>query len=110
MIKQFFFTYRWDPSGYHDYGQSGPRCNDDEMITHITQSSQSEASPSDGLVSYSGHTLKEGCTPVPRCSRRIQQPQSTGMFLIGFNSKIFFPILNLFQIRKKNSKTNTKQI
>ena len=47
-IKQFYLT----PV------QSGPGTNDNEGVLHITQSSKTEASPSDCLESYLGHSLE----------------------------------------------------
>ena len=39
-------------------GQSGPGNKNNEEILHISQSSKTEALPSDGLVSYPGYTFK----------------------------------------------------
>ena len=52
MIKYFYLTHTWDPNKYHQYG---PESN--EGVLHNPQSSRTEASPSDGLVSYPGHLL-----------------------------------------------------
>ena len=56
MIKQFYLTH----TGIKTPGQSGTGSNGDEGIFHIAQSSRTRASPSDGLVSYSKHLLREG--------------------------------------------------
>ena len=37
-------------------GQSGHGSNGKEGVVHITQSSNTEGSPSDGLLSYPGHS------------------------------------------------------
>ena len=52
-------------------GQSGPGSNGNEGVLLIPQSSKAGASPSDGLVSYLGPSL--------RCSQCILQPQATGL-------------------------------
>ena len=44
-------------SGATNLGQSGPGCKDNEGVLHIPQSSKSGASPSEGLMSYSEHSL-----------------------------------------------------
>ena len=50
------------------------------MTLHIPQSSKTGASPSDGLLSYQGQSLwRGGLNPLQRYSRRIQQPQPTGL-------------------------------
>ena len=59
-------------------GQSESESNCYEGVLHIPQSSRIEASPSDILVSYPGHSLERGLTPLQRCSRHILQPQSNG--------------------------------
>ena len=60
-------------------GQSGPKSNGNEGVPRITQSSSiTGTSPSGCLVSYPGHSLGGGLTPLQRCSRCILQPQSTG--------------------------------
>ena len=47
-------------------GQSRPGCNGiDELLT-ISQSSKTEGSPSDGLVSYPRHSFEEGLMPFQR--------------------------------------------
>ena len=43
-------------TGTTTQGQSEPGSNGNEEILHIPQSSRSRASPSDGLVSYTGHS------------------------------------------------------
>ena len=44
-------------SGTTIHDQSEPQSNGNEGVLHITQSSMSVASPSEGLISYSGHSL-----------------------------------------------------
>ena len=39
--------------------QSGPGSNGNERVLHISQISKVTASPSDGLMPYPGHSLKE---------------------------------------------------
>ena len=63
-------------SGDTTPGQGGPGSNSNEGVLHIPQgSSITEASPSDCLVSYSGHLLEGVCgiTPLQRCSWCILQ-------------------------------------
>ena len=59
-------------------GQSGPGSNDNDGVLHISQSSITGASPSDYLMSCSGHSLRAGFNPLQRNSRCILQPQPTG--------------------------------
>ena len=47
----------WTLTGTTTLGQSGPKSNGNEEVLYIPQSSKTEASPSDGLVSYPGHLL-----------------------------------------------------
>ena len=48
-------------SGATTQGQSGPGSDSNEGVLHIPQiSSITEASPSDHLMSYSGHLLRRG--------------------------------------------------
>ena len=50
-------------------GQSGPRSNGSESVLPIPQSSSTDSSPADGLVSYTGHSFGgEDLTPLQRCS------------------------------------------
>ena len=62
------------------WGQSGSGSDSNEGVLHIPQSSSITAtSPSDCLVSYSGHSLEVGFfTPLQKSSRCILQPQLTG--------------------------------
>ena len=46
-------------SGATTPGQRGPGSNGNEGLLHIPQSSKIGVSPSDCLVSYSGHSLAE---------------------------------------------------
>ena len=59
-------------------GQSGSESNRNDEVPHITLSSRTGPSPSDGLVSYLVHSLIEGgvLTHLQRGSRRILQSQS----------------------------------
>ena len=67
-----------DLSGATTPGQSGPGSDGNEGVLHIPQSSSiAGTSPSDCLVSYSGHSLG-GLTPLQRSSRCILKPQLTG--------------------------------
>ena len=50
-------------SGTTTPGQSGPGINFIERILHIPQISEAEASPSNGLISYPGHSLVMGSYP-----------------------------------------------
>ena len=61
MVKQFYETL----TGITTLSQSGAESNGSEGLLHIPQSSRTEASPSDNLVSYPGHSsLGEGLTPL----------------------------------------------
>ena len=65
-------------SGATTPGQIGPGGDGHEGVLRIPQSSSiAGTSPSDCLVSYSGHSLGEGLTPLQRSSRCILQPQPT---------------------------------
>ena len=58
--------------------QGGPGSDGIKGVLHIPQSiSITEASPSDRLVSYAGHSLGEGLAPLQRCSQYILQSQPT---------------------------------
>ena len=66
-------------SGATTPGQSGPGSDGDEVVVRIPQSSSiAWTSPSYCLVSYPGHSLGGGLTPLQRCSQCILQPQQTG--------------------------------
>ena len=68
-------------SGASNLGKSGPGSDGNEVL-HIPQSSSiTGASPSDCLMSYLGHLLGRGLTPLQRCSLCIQQPQPMGFTL-----------------------------
>ena len=61
-------------------GQSGPGSDGNEGVLHIPQSSNiAGTSPSDCLVSLSGHSLGGGLTPLQRSSQCILQPWPTGL-------------------------------
>ena len=70
-------------------GQSGPGSNGNEGVLRIPQSSSTAGtSPSDCLVSYPGHSLGGGVTPLQRSSRCILQPQPTGQsHCFGFTAQ-----------------------
>ena len=60
-------------------GQSGPGSDGNKDVLCILQSSSiTGTSPSDCFVSYPGHSLVGGLTPLERCSWCILQPQPTG--------------------------------
>ena len=60
MIKQFYLTHRCNPNTYNHAGQSEAGRNGNEGILQIPQYSTSEASTSDGFVSYPEHLLGGG--------------------------------------------------
>ena len=67
-------------------GQSGPRSNGNEGVLCILQISKYGASPLDGLMSYPGHSLEKGLTPLQRGSWCILQPKPTGLpLLVNYN-------------------------
>ena len=77
-------------TGTATLGQSKPGSNGNEEILHIPKNSRTEASPSDGLASYPGHSLEEGVpTPLQRCSWHILQSQITGLTIIDTNIYIY---------------------
>ena len=58
--------------------QSGPGSNGNEGVFHIPQSSRTETSLSDGLVSYLGYLLGwVSLTPQQKCCQHILQLQPT---------------------------------
>ena len=57
MIKQIYLTTVVTLTGTTALGQSGPGSNSNEGVLHIPQSSRTEASLSDGLMSYPQHYL-----------------------------------------------------
>ncbi len=62
-------------SGATTPGQSGPGSNGNEGVLRIPQSSNTAGtSPSDCLVSYPGHSLGGGLTPLQNFSQCILQP------------------------------------
>ena len=61
-------------------GQSGPDSNGSEGVLNIPQSSRPEASSSDGLASYQGHSLKG---VLPLCSQYILQSQPSRLLSFG---------------------------
>ena len=56
---QLYLTHRWDLTSITNQSWSGPGRNDNKDVLHIPQSTRTESSPSDGFVSYIGHSLKE---------------------------------------------------
>ena len=54
---------------------SGPGSNGNERVLHIPQISKARTLPSDGLMSYAGHSLRRNLTFLFRCSQCILQPQ-----------------------------------
>ena len=59
-------------------GQSGAEGESNESVFRISQSPRTEASPSDGLVSYPRYSLGVGSYPLNRDTVCIIQPQMTG--------------------------------
>ena len=49
-------------------GLGGPGGNGNKGVLHISQKTNSKALVSSGLVLYPKHLLKEGLTPLQRCS------------------------------------------
>ena len=69
-------------------GQSGPRSNCNDGVLHIPQKCGTVFSPSDGLVSYAGHSLCEGgLTRLQICSRRILRADRFLEFIIWYCSR-----------------------
>ena len=67
--------YQVLPLGPGSYGNDGRLC--------IPQSpSITGTSLSDCLVSYLGHSLGGGLTPLQRCSQCILKPQPTGQYTV----------------------------
>ena len=64
--------------GVTTLGHTGPGSNTNEEVLSILQSSKTGASPSDGLMSYSGYSSGR-LTHLQRCSRCILQPQQNGL-------------------------------
>ena len=66
-------------SGTTNPDQSGPGSDGNKQVLCIPQiSSITRTSPSDCLVSYPGHSLVGGLTPLHICSQCILQSQPTG--------------------------------
>ena len=61
-------------SGATTPGQNGPGSNGNERVLHFPQSSKKGPSPSDGLMSYPGHSLRDSY--VCQC---ILQLELTGL-------------------------------
>ena len=69
----------WTLSVATTLGQSGPWSNGNEEVLSIPQSSSIiGTSSSDGLVSYLGHSMEDGFTLLPSCSRFILPLQPVG--------------------------------
>ena len=74
-------------SGATTPGQSGPGSNGNEGVLRIPQSSSiAGTSPSDCLVSYPGHSLGGGLTPLQRSSRCILQSRPTGQLEVEYRT------------------------
>ena len=73
-------------SGATTLGQSGPGSNGIEGVLSVLQSSSiTGASPSDYLISYARHLLREGVLPpLQRCSRCILELLPTGLYVLWF--------------------------
>ena len=73
-------------SGATTPSQSGPGSDGNKRLLRISHSSSiTETSLSDCLVSYPGHWLGGGLTPLQRSSRCILQPQPTGQYVTLFD-------------------------
>ena len=83
-------------------GQSGPGSNGNEGILRILQSSSiTEASPSDCLVSYPWHSLREGFTSLQRCSQYTLQPKPTELLsVLDRNTWNYATLWKLFVLHK----------
>ena len=75
-------------------GQSGPGSDSNERVLQIPRSSRVRASPSDGLMSYPGHSLRRGLTPRQKWSWHILQPQPTGLLMHGWCMDVYWSINN----------------
>ena len=60
MIQYFSLAHKEDPKSTTTPGQSGSGSSVIEGVLHIPQSPRTEATPSEGLVSYPRHSSKEG--------------------------------------------------
>ena len=58
MNKQFYLTQRWDPNRFYHTESEGNGSIDNEGVLHISQSSRTVASPSDGLMSNAKNDRK----------------------------------------------------
>ena len=63
LFAQFYLTHE-TLTGTTILGQSESESNCNEGVLHIPQSFKTRASPSDGLVSYTGHSLGGGLAPL----------------------------------------------
>ena len=98
----------WTLSGVTTLSQSGPGSNGNEEILCIPQSSSiTGTSPSDCLVSYPGHSLGRGLTPLQKSSQCILQPQPTGQINYLYLNVIFYFYLSLFFFKNKKRKKMT---
>ena len=81
-VKQYIWPINRALSGASTLGQCGSGSNDNEGVLRTPQSyCITVASPSDCLMSFSGHLLGWRLTPLQWCSRCILQPQPTGLTL-----------------------------
>ena len=81
ISTQFFSIWAMDRtlSGATTPNQSGPESDGNKGVLRISQSSSITGTlPSDCLVSYLGHSLERGFTPLQRSSQCILQLHSTG--------------------------------
>ena len=89
-------------SGATTLCQSGPGCDGNEEVLCIPQSfCITGASSSDCLVSYPGHSLWWGLSPLQRCSRCILQPQPTEMDYDWKVTLVYVLLLLLLEYNKK---------
>ena len=59
-IKNIYLTIHRSLSGPNSQDQCGSGSNDNELVSHIPLSSRTEASQSDGLLPYPGHSFTGG--------------------------------------------------
>ena len=73
-INSFIYCNDKTQSGATTPGQSGSGSDGNEGVLHISQRSQTGASPSGSLETYLGNSLGGCLTPLQRCSQCILQP------------------------------------
>ena len=90
MLLVLFNPWIGQLSGATTPGQSGPGSDGNEGVLHIPQSSSTAGTlPSDCLVSYPGHSLWSGLTPLQRSSQCILLPQPTGQYRVKCQTVLF---------------------